>query len=211
MAKKNYYAVRQGRKPGIYRTWAECKAQVDGYKNAEYKGFATMEEASGFMNTGCQMMTGSNKTKRVHPDRDMLMPEAPEFIAYVDGSYYRNSFSYGCIIFDGENVKEFKRAFHNHKDAELHNVAGELHGAMKAIDYALKHLAKSIDIYYDYKGIECWANGEWKTNKPATKAYKQYVEKTRKNIEVRFHKVKGHSGDTWNERADRLAKDALGL
>ena len=62
MAKKNYYAVRQGRKPGIYRTWAECKAQVDGYKNAEYKGFATMEEASGFMNTGCQMMTGSNKT-----------------------------------------------------------------------------------------------------------------------------------------------------
>ena len=28
MAKKNYYAVKQGKVPGIYRTWDACKAQV---------------------------------------------------------------------------------------------------------------------------------------------------------------------------------------
>ena len=32
MAKKNYYAVKQGKVPGIYRTWDACKAQVSkGY------------------------------------------------------------------------------------------------------------------------------------------------------------------------------------
>lgn len=27
MAKKNYYAVKQGKVPGIYRTWDACKAR----------------------------------------------------------------------------------------------------------------------------------------------------------------------------------------
>ena len=56
----------------------------------------------------------------------------------------------------------------------MHNVAGELEGAKRAIDYAIKENAASIDIYYDYQGIESWANGFWKTNKPATKAYAAY-------------------------------------
>ena len=28
MAAKKYYAVREGRVPGIYNTWDECKANV---------------------------------------------------------------------------------------------------------------------------------------------------------------------------------------
>ena len=39
------YAVKQGYKPGIYNTWAECEAQVKGYKGAEYKSFNNEEEA----------------------------------------------------------------------------------------------------------------------------------------------------------------------
>ena len=33
---KKYYAVRNGKKVGIYETWDEAKAQVMGYKNAIY-------------------------------------------------------------------------------------------------------------------------------------------------------------------------------
>ena len=44
MAQK-YYAVRTGKKPGIYNTWEECKAVVDGYPGAQYKSFKTREEA----------------------------------------------------------------------------------------------------------------------------------------------------------------------
>ena len=29
-----YYAVRKGRVPGIYRSWDDCKSQVDGYPHA---------------------------------------------------------------------------------------------------------------------------------------------------------------------------------
>ena len=26
-----FYAVKEGKKPGIYHTWDECKEQVNGY------------------------------------------------------------------------------------------------------------------------------------------------------------------------------------
>lgn len=48
------------------------------------------------------------------------------------------------MIFDG---KEFSKSYQNGKDAEMHNVAGELEGAKRAIDYAIKENAASIDIY----------------------------------------------------------------
>ena len=49
MAKKNFYAVRAGRNIGIFNTWAECEAQVKGFAGAEYKGFATKEDAETYM------------------------------------------------------------------------------------------------------------------------------------------------------------------
>lgn len=45
MAKPRYYVVWAGREPGIYRDWARCKAQVDGFSGAEYKSFASAVEA----------------------------------------------------------------------------------------------------------------------------------------------------------------------
>lgn len=50
MAKPGYYAVRHGRKVGIYRTWAECEAQVKGFPGARYKKFGTNHEAEEFIN-----------------------------------------------------------------------------------------------------------------------------------------------------------------
>ena len=48
MAKK-YYAVAKGKTPGIYLTWNDCKAQVNGFSGAVYKGFATVQEAEEFV------------------------------------------------------------------------------------------------------------------------------------------------------------------
>lgn len=45
MPKEKFYVVWQGRQPGIYRTWAECEAQVKGAKGARYQSFSTEEEA----------------------------------------------------------------------------------------------------------------------------------------------------------------------
>lgn len=44
-ASPKYYVVWIGLSPGIYDSWEECKNQVEGWKGAVYKGFATREEA----------------------------------------------------------------------------------------------------------------------------------------------------------------------
>ena len=41
----NYYAVRVGRNPGIYKTWDECKKETMGFKGASFKKFSTLEDA----------------------------------------------------------------------------------------------------------------------------------------------------------------------
>jgi ribonuclease HI len=43
------YAVKVGRQPGIYETWAACEAQVKGVSGAEYKSFATADLARAWL------------------------------------------------------------------------------------------------------------------------------------------------------------------
>ena len=47
MSKKKsaYYVVWSGVHPGIYDSWEACEAQVKGHGGAQYKGFATRQEA----------------------------------------------------------------------------------------------------------------------------------------------------------------------
>lgn len=40
-----YYAVRKDRMTGVFRSWGDCKDEVFRFKGAEYKAFATIEEA----------------------------------------------------------------------------------------------------------------------------------------------------------------------
>nr|XP_039329515.1 ribonuclease H1 isoform X2 [Saimiri boliviensis boliviensis] len=44
-----FYAVRRGRKTGVFLTWNECKAQVDRFPAARFKKFATEDEAWAFV------------------------------------------------------------------------------------------------------------------------------------------------------------------
>lgn len=44
-----FYAVKNGRCPGIYLSWAECESQVKGFSNARYKKFCTEKEALLFV------------------------------------------------------------------------------------------------------------------------------------------------------------------
>ena len=50
-ATTSFYAVRRGIVPGIYTSWEECKAQIDGFPGAQYKKFKLVQEAEVFMNT----------------------------------------------------------------------------------------------------------------------------------------------------------------
>ena len=46
---RKFYAVANGRKPGIYTTWNECRDQVQGFKKARFKSFMDMESAREFV------------------------------------------------------------------------------------------------------------------------------------------------------------------
>lgn len=44
-----YYAVKVGKKIGIYYSWEDCKEQVNGYPKAVYKSFTDIVEANNFI------------------------------------------------------------------------------------------------------------------------------------------------------------------
>jgi hypothetical protein len=48
-AKAKYYAVKRGRRPGIYRTWEECERQVEGFSHCEFKSFKSEWEAQRYL------------------------------------------------------------------------------------------------------------------------------------------------------------------
>lgn len=191
-----FYAVRQGRHVGIYNSWDECKREVTGYSGAEFKSFTDRAEAVCYMSGGAK------------PE---LRPDATE--AYVDGSYNikTKEYSYGAVIFHNGEELCFKEKFSDSENALMRNVAGEIEGAMFAMRFCVEKGIGELRLYYDYAGIEKWCTGEWKTNKPGTIAYKNYYDSIKDAVCVQFCKVKGHSGDKYNDLADSLAKEALGI
>ena len=211
MAKNNYYAVRVGKTPGIYKTWEECKAQVIGYKGAIYKGFAEKQDAEDFLRGG--LSASSTDAASDNDENPQVEPSVSEITAYVDGSFSSGkSFGCGCIILkDGEIIAEISKAYEDEELATMRNVAGEIKASELAMQYALDNGYTSLSIYHDYQGIASWCLGEWKTNKAGTIAYKQFYDDIKDKLKVHFIKVKGHSGDEYNEMADGLAKKALGI
>ncbi len=211
-----YYAVRSGYHTGIFKTWEECRKEVNGYSRAEFKSFNTIAEAKKYIAAGEQIsLTEENDT----PDRQLsLIEEAASTntntaLAYVDGSYNKWDKRFGCgvVIFYGGKKITFSRAFDNADLAQMHNVAGEIEGAKLAMQWCIDNNIEEIDIYYDYEGIEKWCTGEWKTNREGTIAYKHFYESVKKKLKISFNKVKGHSGDRFNDMADALAKQAVGI
>ena len=93
----------------------------------------------------------------------------------------------------------------------MRNVSGEILGALKAASLAVEKGYSSIAIFHDYQGIASWAKGEWKCNKEKTIEYREKMLSYQKQIKITFHKVLAHSGDHFNERADILAKQAVGI
>jgi ribonuclease HI len=49
VAKKRFYAVKVGKKPGIYKSWPECQKAVDGFSGAVFKGFEFKSDAKAYM------------------------------------------------------------------------------------------------------------------------------------------------------------------
>lgn len=217
MAKKKFYAVKQGRKTGMFLTWDDCKKQVMGYPGAIYKSFGTREEADAYLGvTGAQ--TGQKDreagiTRSVSSGNNKSENTENAVEIYVDGSYHAatKEFSYGMVVLVDGKEEKFSQKMTDPELAQMRNVAGEIKGSEAAMQYALDHKIPSIIIYHDYQGIASWCNGDWKANKPGTIAYRDFYREASRKIKIQFRKVKGHSNDKYNDMVDQLAKEALGI
>lgn len=128
MAKVKYYGVKCGLVPGVYTSWDECKAQVDGFSGAEYKSFKTEEEANDYVNIEKDNVDDKNSEKDnaqalidmgicyttvpksesklkepVEPDVSKSDDDLDKPYAFVDGSFNPDTgvYGYGGYLFDG--------------------------------------------------------------------------------------------------------------
>jgi ribonuclease HI len=300
--KKNYYAVKNGRKPGIYTTWADCQQKIIGFSGAVFKGFETLEEAQEYMkNAGANgkrvipkkvveekststgvfgdaeldgmidsLILNSDQKKdkkkgsggieekdqesfletngtnveqkadleaagmeaagmaadRMAADRmaaagmavDRMAADEMEGVdrysinAYTDGSYDALTKAFSCgVVLLTPNGRFFMNEKYsaNDNNTETRNVAGELKGAELAIRYAMLNGYRRVRIYHDYEGVAAWAAGEWQAKSEVAKVYVDFIGKASSKIEIQFQKVAAHTGNKYNEIADKLAKSAL--
>ena len=196
-----FYAVRKGRTTGVFRTWADCQAQISGFSGAEYKSFPTSEEA-------VEYAFGIKKVENSVPVEDH-----ERAVAYVDGSYnvHTKEYSYGAILLYLGKEYEYSQKGTDQSLADMRNVAGEILGAQKMMELCVSNGVKVLDLYYDYEGIEKWCSGAWQAKKPGTQAYRDAYKSMQLKLQVNFHKVAAHTGVELNERVDQLAKRALGM
>lgn len=135
--------------------------------------------------------------------------------AFIDGSFNPATKVYGCGGFLIDHIGK-KHIIQGHGDdpamAKMRNVAGEILGAMKAVELAQKLGMKKLTIFHDYEGVAAWPLGKWKCKKRETRKYAMVIWTAMElGLKIYFSHVKGHSGIDGNEEADQLAKLAVGL
>ena len=138
-----------------------------------------------------------------------------KIVFYTDGSYNKANDKIGssfvALDSNGKIIREQKYNIPPKGLSRYRNVAGEIYAVTFAIEYAIKNDYTEIVINCDYIGCKKWADGEWKAKNNLTRNYQWYVKNRRLNRTIEFKIVKGHSGNTLNDRADLLAKSVVGL
>lgn len=130
-----------------------------------------------------------------------------KYEAYVDGSFMNNAIGYGSVILQNDQKIDELSGQVDPCYLEHRQVAGELEATVMTLEWCKENNVNEIAIHYDYKGIECWATGQWRAKKDLTKTYVRYIKNC--NVKIKWVKVDAHTGVKWNEYADKLAKSGV--
>ena len=205
-----FYVVKQGRQTGIFKTWAECEAQVKGFAGAEFKSFPTDLLAERYLN-------GINEPKPVQPApyspvKPDLGPKSKRDIKiYTDGSFIEGKgYAWAYTIEQrGEIISENFGVGTNEEAASMRNVAGELAATIRAVVESYDRGYKHIHICHDYLGVSLWAEGGWKAKNKFTQWYATFMQHKMVDMDITFEHVKGHTGVEGNEHVDELCRRAF--
>ncbi len=153
MAKKQkFYVVWVGKKPGIYRTWEECREQVENHKGAIYKAFETLAQAEkAFANPPEKyIIAKSVKSKQEFTDDYIKQALA------VDASAQGNP---GIMEYRGVYVKTGKELFRVGKFYDATNNIGEFLAIVHGLAY-LKEKKLDWPLYSDSKTAIQWVKNK---------------------------------------------------
>ncbi|KAB5490702.1 viroplasmin family protein [Flagellimonas hadalis] len=110
MAKKKFYVVWKGKHPGIFESWADCRAQIEGFKGAQYKSFPTFAEAKKAYNGNYSDYKGTTKGKSELSPQELLKIGDPNYNSIaVDAASSGNP---GKMEYRGVDTKTKKVLFH---------------------------------------------------------------------------------------------------
>ncbi|MEA3468468.1 MAG: ribonuclease HI [Thermodesulfobacteriota bacterium] len=213
MAKKKFYAVVSGLKPGIYTSWPEAEAQVKGYGGAKFKGFASRAEAEAWMDNPPEWQQKKKPVKKKTTPYESPVVSGDRIEIYTDGGAINNPGpgGYGVVILAEDTIRELTGGY-------LHttNNRMELMACIQGIE-ALPSRKRKVALFSDSKYVvngisKGWAR-EWRKRgwlksdgKPAVNPdlWEMLLDLTQ-GLDISFHWVKGHAGHPLNERCDQLA------
>ncbi|GAB1416502.1 ribonuclease H family protein [Paludibacter sp.] len=153
-SKNNYYVVWDGVKPGIYKSWDECKLQIHGYVDAKYKGFKTLEEAQKTFNSNYRDYIGKTAIPPTKENK-LLFGEYEKPILEslsVDAACSGNP---GLVEYRGVYTKTGEEVFRQGPFKNGTNNIGEFLALVHGIAY-LKQKNIPMPIYTDSKTAIAW-------------------------------------------------------
>lgn len=193
-----YYAIRIGKKTGIFLNWEEVKSYVLGYQGAQYKSFPNLMLAQNYLNEfNCQDIPIEINSRRK---------------IYTDGSCINSVGGYG-YVYVKKSQNENDESYYGKVPGDCTNQIAELWAIFQALQYIQE---EEIDLYTDSKyAIGCltqwyekWQKNGWKNSKGEDVSNKDLIQQILpllKNKNITFFHVYGHSGDFYNELCDKLA------
>ena len=165
MSKNKFFVVWEGKEPGIYGSWNECKQQIHGYEGAIFKGFATEAEAREAMVSPCWDYIGKNAKHQKPSAEEIARVGMPNFDSIsVDAACSGNP---GLMEYRGVYTKTGEQIFHQGPFKDGTNNVGEFLALVHGLAF-LKQKNSSLPVYTDSKTALAWI----KTKKAKTKLEK---------------------------------------
>ena len=168
MSKNKFFVVWEGKEPGIYHSWEECKRQIHGFEGAIYKGFSTDAEAREAMVSPCWDYIGKNAKTKKPTEEKITRAGLPDLESLsVDAACSGNP---GIMEYRGVYSKTGEEIFHQGTFKEGTNNIGEFLALVHGLAF-LKQKNSPLPIYTDSKTALAWV----KSKKAKTKLMKNVV------------------------------------
>jgi len=144
--KAAYYAVRVGRKTGVFRSWDETKKQIDRFPKPDFKKFSSLGEATAYCNDTNIMyerVAGDTAAARgwgPKPLPNVFSTSNHTLWLFVDGSCKNNNNVASQLRPSGWGVVVVKCANLNELDLETVEVVDEICGPVEVVPAARRFL-----------------------------------------------------------------------